>query len=325
MAASGVREGESVIVAKFEVKPGELERFSSRQGRRRSVGRQGAWLPAVDVTVDRAAARVLLYEVTDDEAALDAHLETPHLAAFRAGIESLVVSRIVRRLSACMAEEGRTAKALWRSCGCTSDLPALGRLTAAGFQPWTIPWPDARRGGAGRTAARLLCDHRGRRALATSGCSRPCRCSRSWRAWGSATTRSTLPLRAVMAWSWRWSSARTTTPSPTRLHHDGGAQHRLFAYTGRSWRAAGAASSSRVFRTTVGILGLGRIGRALARRCRGFETRLLPTTRSPIGPMPRPRGSSWCCSRPVPRGGLRLGARAGHRRDRQDVNRAYLR
>ena len=30
-----------------------------------------------------------------------------------------------------------------------------------------------------------------------------------------------------------------------------------------------------LFRTTVGILGLGRIGRALARRCRGFEMRLL--------------------------------------------------
>jgi quinol monooxygenase YgiN len=42
---------------------------------------------------------VLLYEVYDDEAAFDAHLQTPHLAAFRSGIENLVVSRQVRRLT----------------------------------------------------------------------------------------------------------------------------------------------------------------------------------------------------------------------------------
>jgi lactate dehydrogenase-like 2-hydroxyacid dehydrogenase len=30
-----------------------------------------------------------------------------------------------------------------------------------------------------------------------------------------------------------------------------------------------------MWRSTVGILGLGRIGRALARRCRGFEMRVL--------------------------------------------------
>ena len=42
---------------------------------------------------------MVLYEIYDDEAAFDAHLKTPHLAAFRAGIESLIVSRHVRRLN----------------------------------------------------------------------------------------------------------------------------------------------------------------------------------------------------------------------------------
>jgi quinol monooxygenase YgiN len=42
---------------------------------------------------------VVLFEVYDDDAAFDAHLETPHLQAFRTGIEDLVVSRRVRRLS----------------------------------------------------------------------------------------------------------------------------------------------------------------------------------------------------------------------------------
>ena len=96
MAASGVREGQFVIVAEFEVKPGELERFLelARVDAGQSVAREPG-CRQFDVTVDRAAARVLLY---DDQAAFDAHLETPHLTAFRAGIESLVVSRNVRRL-----------------------------------------------------------------------------------------------------------------------------------------------------------------------------------------------------------------------------------
>ena len=41
----------------------------------------------------------MLYEVYDDEAAFDAHLQTPHLRAFRDGIEALVVSRNVSRLT----------------------------------------------------------------------------------------------------------------------------------------------------------------------------------------------------------------------------------
>jgi quinol monooxygenase YgiN len=35
----------------------------------------------------------------EPSAEADAHLQTPHLAAFRAGIESLIVSRQVRRLT----------------------------------------------------------------------------------------------------------------------------------------------------------------------------------------------------------------------------------
>ena len=41
----------------------------------------------------------MLYEVYDDEAAFDAHLQTPHLKTFRDGIEPLIVSRNVRRLT----------------------------------------------------------------------------------------------------------------------------------------------------------------------------------------------------------------------------------
>jgi quinol monooxygenase YgiN len=99
MAASSARKGQYVIVAEFEVKPGGLEHFLelAKADADQSVGSEPG-CRQFDVTVDRGANRVLLYEVYDDQAAFDAHLQMPHLAAFRAGIEPLVVSRNVRRL-----------------------------------------------------------------------------------------------------------------------------------------------------------------------------------------------------------------------------------
>jgi quinol monooxygenase YgiN len=89
-----------VIVAEFEVRPEGLERFLelAKTDASQSVAKEPG-CHQFDVTVDRAANRVLLYEVYDDQAAFDGHLQTPHLAAFRAGIEPLVVSRNVRRLT----------------------------------------------------------------------------------------------------------------------------------------------------------------------------------------------------------------------------------
>jgi quinol monooxygenase YgiN len=100
MAASSAREGPFVIVAEFEVRPERLERFLELA--KVDAGQSVAKEPGCrqfDVTLDRAANRVLLYEVYDDEAAFDAHLEMPHLEAFRTGIEPLVVGRNVRRLT----------------------------------------------------------------------------------------------------------------------------------------------------------------------------------------------------------------------------------
>ena len=56
----------------------------------------------------------------------------------------------------------------------------------------------------------------------------------------------------------------------------GALSNRLFAYHQEVMEGRwGGHFHPGLFRTTVGILGLGRIGRALARRCRGFEMRLL--------------------------------------------------
>jgi quinol monooxygenase YgiN len=100
MAAPSARAGQFVIVAEFEVKPDALERFLelAKVDASQSVANEPG-CHQFDVTVDRAANRVLLYEVYDDQAAFDAHLKTPHLEAFRAGIEALVVGRNVRRLT----------------------------------------------------------------------------------------------------------------------------------------------------------------------------------------------------------------------------------
>jgi quinol monooxygenase YgiN len=101
MAGHNPRSGPFVIVAEFEVKPDKLEQFLelARTDAAHSVEREPG-CRQFDVTLDREQPnRVLLYEIYDDEAAFDAHLETPHLAAFRADIESLIVSRQVRRLT----------------------------------------------------------------------------------------------------------------------------------------------------------------------------------------------------------------------------------
>jgi quinol monooxygenase YgiN len=101
MAGHNARSGRFVIIAEFEVKPGQLEQFLALASTdaSQSVAREPG-CHQFDVTLDREQPnRVVLYEVYADEAAFDAHLETPHLAAFRAGIESLIVSRQVRRLT----------------------------------------------------------------------------------------------------------------------------------------------------------------------------------------------------------------------------------
>jgi quinol monooxygenase YgiN len=100
MTAPVAREGSFVIIAEFEVKPDRLERFLAlaTADASQSVAKEPG-CHQFDVTVDQAANRVLLYEVYDDEAAFDAHLQTPHLRTFRDGIEPLVVSRNVRRLT----------------------------------------------------------------------------------------------------------------------------------------------------------------------------------------------------------------------------------
>ncbi|ACL61644.1 putative quinol monooxygenase [Methylobacterium nodulans] len=91
-----------VVLAEFKVRPGELGAFLdlAHEDARASVAHEPG-CRTFDVAVSESDPQtVVFYEVYDDRAAFDAHLETPHLARFRAGFPALVVEeRPVRFLS----------------------------------------------------------------------------------------------------------------------------------------------------------------------------------------------------------------------------------
>ncbi|SEO17307.1 putative quinol monooxygenase [Palleronia pelagia] len=75
-----------VVLPSFEVEDDKLDAFlaAARADATQSVATEPG-CRQFDVCVDRSTspARVTFYEVYDDRAAFDAHLETPHLAAFK--------------------------------------------------------------------------------------------------------------------------------------------------------------------------------------------------------------------------------------------------
>jgi quinol monooxygenase YgiN len=101
MAAAGAGQGPLVIIAEFEVRPEAMDAFLEQAvlDAAQSVAKEPG-CKQFDVTIaEDQPNRVLLYEIYDDPAAFDAHLATPHLAAFRDAIEPMVLSRQVRRLT----------------------------------------------------------------------------------------------------------------------------------------------------------------------------------------------------------------------------------
>lgn len=89
-----------VILARFQLVPGAWDAFLAAV--RRNAGASVADEPGCrrfDVlTPDSGTAgEVVLYEIYDDAAAFDAHLRTPHFAAFRAATAALVQASTVER------------------------------------------------------------------------------------------------------------------------------------------------------------------------------------------------------------------------------------
>jgi quinol monooxygenase YgiN len=85
-----------VVIAEFEVKPDRLEAFlaAARDDAACSV-RDEAGCRQFDVVLPDAQSRnVVFYEVYDSREAFDRHLETPHLARFRAAFPALIVREL---------------------------------------------------------------------------------------------------------------------------------------------------------------------------------------------------------------------------------------
>lgn len=78
-----------VVLPEFHVAPDKLTAFlvAARADAKASLAHETGCLQ-FDVVVQKGEgpARVLFYEVYTDRAAFDAHLQTPHLAAFRAAL-----------------------------------------------------------------------------------------------------------------------------------------------------------------------------------------------------------------------------------------------
>lgn len=78
-----------VVLPEFHVAPEKLSAFlaAARADAEASLATEPGCLQ-FDVVVQQAEglAKVLFYEVYTDRAAFDAHLQTPHLAAFRAAL-----------------------------------------------------------------------------------------------------------------------------------------------------------------------------------------------------------------------------------------------
>ncbi|GJD48244.1 (4S)-4-hydroxy-5-phosphonooxypentane-2,3-dione isomerase [Methylobacterium crusticola] len=90
-----------VVIAEFKLKEGARAAFLelARDDAAHSVADEPG-CRQFDVTVaEDDPDRIVLYEVYDDRAAFEAHLETPHLARFRAGFPALAEPLPVRFLS----------------------------------------------------------------------------------------------------------------------------------------------------------------------------------------------------------------------------------
>jgi quinol monooxygenase YgiN len=87
-----------VIIAQFDLKPGTRDQFVeiALVDARASVANEPGCQRFDVLTSDDKPDAAALYEIYDDRAAFDAHLEMPHLQAFRDGIEDLVIDRDIR-------------------------------------------------------------------------------------------------------------------------------------------------------------------------------------------------------------------------------------
>jgi autoinducer 2-degrading protein len=91
-----------VILVRFQLADGQREAFLERvtQNAATSVAREpGCRRFDVLTDMETPANEVLLYEIYDDAAAFDAHLQAPHFTEFRDAVKDMVVSSVITRMS----------------------------------------------------------------------------------------------------------------------------------------------------------------------------------------------------------------------------------
>ena len=88
-----------VIVVDIETRPGAAEAFARLIAVNAAASRTEPGCRQFDVCLDPAApSRVFLYEIYDDDAAFEAHMQAPHYLEFAAAAKPLLESLTVRRL-----------------------------------------------------------------------------------------------------------------------------------------------------------------------------------------------------------------------------------
>jgi len=89
-----------VLIVEFELKPEDAGRFHGliAENARASVANEPGCLQFDVVRPQDSPNRLFLYEVYADQAAFDAHIKMPHVAAFFAQAKPMIVSQKATRL-----------------------------------------------------------------------------------------------------------------------------------------------------------------------------------------------------------------------------------
>jgi quinol monooxygenase YgiN len=271
-----------VIVVEFKIKPGAMPAFLdaiTSHARNTLLSEPGC--QQFDVIEDPAdPSRIVLYEVYADAAAFAAHEAAPYLARFFAATSDLVESQSVRRLerhSHPQKPGGAAGKVLVAPAHLAARRELLQPLVAAGLElvlnPFEralnaaeliglLPGVVATIAGGEPYSEQVLSQAPDLRVVARLG-----------------VGHDAIDLRAATRHGVAIAMAFGTNHEPVAdmaFTLMAALTHRLLDYHRRvetgSW---GPTFHGRLHGTTIGIVGFGRIGRAVAKRCQGFNMEVL--------------------------------------------------
>jgi D-3-phosphoglycerate dehydrogenase len=269
-----------VVVAEVRVGPGQRDSFLSFARQHADNSRRlepGCRQFDVTLPSDDPDA-VLFYEVYDSAEAFEAHRASPHLAWFREQTSGLVASRKVREFRRIADGSQALARRVLVTVPYLRQRPELMRpLEAAGF---VVSFNERGRMLGEDELIAALPGH-----MATIASSEP---------YTERVFTAAPELRVVARLGVGWDRIDLAAATRHRVavamafgtNHDAVADHafalmaaaalRIVDYDRRVRRGGwGSQFHGRLYGSTVGIVGFGRIGRALARRCKGFGMEVL--------------------------------------------------